>query len=230
MREKMSINSVITIVIVDDHPVFRMGLRKIISQEKDMKIIGEAEDASQGFSLIQKVIPDVAIVDISLKDSNGLSLIHEVTRHFAKVKPLVLSMHDERVYAQRALQAGAFGYVMKNEAAEVIINALRTVARGKVYLSHSIMEDIVLKVAKKEYDVTPLHMLTEKELEILELIGKGRTTNEIAHLLNLSSKTVGTYKERIKEKLKLENAVQLVYFATKWVENPLFVGKKTTIK
>ncbi len=226
----MKINSIINIVIVDDHPVFRMGLRKIISQEDDMKVIGEAEDAAKGFSIIQKVLPDIAIIDISLKDSNGLTLIHEVTRYFKKVKPLVLSMHDEKVYAHRALQAGAFGYVMKNEAAEVIISALRTVASGKVYLSQTTMEEIVTKVAKKEYDLTPLEMLTEKEIEILELIGKGKTTNEIAKYLHISSKTVGTYKERIKEKLKLENAVQLVYFATKWLENPTVVSKKTTEK
>lgn len=216
------------VVIIDDHPVFRMGLKKIIQQENDIKIVGEAEDADTGFSLIKKTIPDIAIVDISLKNSNGLSLIHDIARYFPKVKALVVSMHDEKVYAKRALQAGASGYVMKSETAEVIINALRIISLGEIFVSQSIMKDIVTKVIKKEYEMSPLENLTERELSILELIGNGKSTKEIAQLLHLSNKTVGTYKERIKEKLQLSNAVQLVYFATKWVENPDTIGKKTT--
>ncbi len=220
----------VRIVIIDDHPVFRMGLKKIIAQEKGFTIVGEAEDSDAGFSLIQKTVPDIAIVDISLKNSNGLSLIHDVSRHFPKVKTLVVSMHDEKVYAVKALQAGASGYVMKSETAEVIVSALRMVSMGEVFLNHSIMQEMVTKIAKKEYELSPMEILTERELTIFELIGKGKTTKEIAQCLHLSSKTVGTYKERIKEKLQLTNSVQLIYFATKWMGKPSDVGKKTTEK
>ncbi len=226
----MKLRNVINVVIIDDHPVFRMGLRKIINQENDFKVIGESEDATKGFSLIQKLLPDIAIIDISLKDSNGLSLIQDISRHFNKVKPLVVSMHDEKIFAQRSLQFGAYGYVMKTETAEVIITALRTIATGNIYISANMMNEILTTIVKKEYKYNPIETLTTKELAILELIGKGKTTREIAQLLHLSNKTIGTYKERIKEKLQLGNAAQLVYFATKWMENPLSVGKKPTIK
>ncbi|MCX8123179.1 MAG: response regulator transcription factor [Spirochaetes bacterium] len=220
----------INVVIVDDHPVFCMGLQKIINQEKDMKVIGEAHDVVTGFDLIKKTLPDIAIIDITLKDGNGLLLIHDISKHFPKVKSLVVSMHDERIYAQRALQAGAYGYIMKSETSESIIKALRVISRGEVYVSPSVVKDIVFKIVKKTNEVSPLEILTEKEIAVLELIGKGFTTKEIAQALHISTKTVGTYKERIKEKLQLENAVQLVYYATKWMEDPSSLGKKPTEK
>ena len=210
-------NKKISIVIVEDHPVFRMGLCKIINQESDMMVVGEAEDVHNGFTIISKLKPDAAIIDISLKDSNGIELVKDIARHFPVVKTLVLSMHDEKIYAQRVLQDGASGYIMKDKTSDVIVEAIRTILDGSIYVSEQIMKEIVAKAVKNEYGLSPVDILTNRELAIFALIGKGKTTREIAATLNLSSKTIGTYKERIKEKLHIKNAVQLVNEATRWV-------------
>lgn len=215
----MKQNKKIRIIIVDDHPVFRMGLAKILQSQNDFELCGEAEDVRNGFKIIQIQKPDFVIIDISLKNSNGLELVKDIAKQLPNIKTVVLSMHDEKIYAERALKAGAWGYIMKDKTSDEIVKALREILKGNIYVNNSIVTSIVLKAVKSHDQVFVHDILTNRELEIFELIGKGKTTKEISRILNLHVKTVGTYKERIKEKLKIKNAAQLAYFATQWIQN-----------
>ncbi len=208
------------IVIVDDHPLFRKGLEQLINSSDDaFNICGEAGDAAEGMSVIRQLKPDLAIVDLSLPGANGIELIKNIRAEFQKLPVLILSMHDESLYALRALRAGAQGYVMKQEALENVINAIREVLAGRPYLSHDMSSKLITNFASGSNQANPTDKLSDRELEILELIGKGRDVREIAQALHISTKTVETHRAHIKEKLNLKNARQVTRFAVQWLES-----------
>jgi DNA-binding NarL/FixJ family response regulator len=208
------------VVIVDDHPLFRERLSELINHELDMEVCGEAEDAQQATELIRNSSPDLAIVDITLKGSSGLELIKNIRALPTGVPVLVLSMHDESLYAERALRAGASGYITKNESAENVLLAIRRVLAGEVYLSGT-LTSVFLKGLSAGLKATsqPLDRLTDRELEILELIGRGRATRQIAEALQLGVATVDTYRARIKEKMNFRTGTELQHFAIRWVRD-----------
>ena len=206
------------VVIVDDHPLFRERLSELIHHELDMEVCGEAEDAQQAFDLIRDTSPDLAIVDISLKGSSGLELIKSIKTLPIGVPILVLSMHDESLYAERALRSGATGYITKYESADNVLLAIRRVLAGEVYLSGKTTSVFLKSLTAEVKSVPqPLDRLTDREFEVLELIGRGHTTRQIAEALQLGVATVDTYRARIKEKMNFRTATELQHFAIRWV-------------
>jgi DNA-binding NarL/FixJ family response regulator len=202
----------IKVFLVDDHPLVRQGLTDLISRHPDLKVCGEAEQEPQALELIGRVQPDVAIVDISLENGSGIELLKSIKALYPAVKTLVLSMHDESLYAERALRAGARGYIMKREAAKKIIDGIRTVMAGQLCLSEKISTLMTEKfvVGRTDANVSPIEQLSNRELEVFDLIGRGLTTRQIADHLHVGFKTVQAYSARIKEKLKLANATELL--------------------
>src|SRR5436305_9781962 len=207
------------IVIVDDHPLFRKGLEQLIHSEEAFAVCGEADNASEAMEVIRKLGPDLVIVDLSLPGANGIELIKNIRAEFPKLAILVLSMHDESLYALRALRAGAEGYVMKHEAMANVVQAIREVFNGRPYLSPAMAAQVITRYAQRlpEGETDPVNRLSDRELEILELIGKGNEVRQIAKLLHLSPKTVETHRAHIKEKLNLASAHQVGRFAVQWV-------------
>jgi DNA-binding NarL/FixJ family response regulator len=207
------------IVIVDDHPLFRKGLEQLIHSDGAFAVCGEAGNAAEAMEVIRELDPDLAIVDLSLPGANGIELIKNIRAEFSKLPILVLSMHDESLYALRALRAGAEGYVMKHEAMANVIQAIHEVFSGRPYLSPAMASQIITKFAqgRSQGEVDATERLSDRELEILELIGKGNEVPQIAKALHLSPKTVETHRAHIKEKLNLANARQVVRFAVQWV-------------
>jgi DNA-binding NarL/FixJ family response regulator len=209
------------VVIVDDHPMFRERLSQLINLELDMQVCGEADNAQEGIRLIRGTSPNLAIVDITLKGSSGLELVKSIKALSIIVPVLVLSMHDESLYAERALQAGASGYITKHQATEEVLSAIRRVLAGEIYLSEK-MTTFFLKslsaVGAKSF-TRPLDRLTDRELQVLEFIGRGYTTRAIAEALKLGVATVDTYRARIKEKMDFRNAIELQHFAIRWVRD-----------
>ena len=208
------------VVIVEDHPMFRERLALLINREDDMMVCGEADNARDGLLLIQQTKPQIAIVDISLRGSGGLDLIKDMRAQKINVPVLVLSMHEESLYAERVIRAGAKGYITKHEASAKVMIAIRQVLRGEIYLEAPMMSKLVHKmVAGVPADpAKPIARLTDRELEVFELIGLGRTTREIGAQLHVGLTTVDTYRARIKEKLQLENASRLHLEASRWVQ------------
>lgn len=207
------------VVIIEDHPMFRERLAHLINKEEDMIVCGEADNALDGLALIQGAKPNLAIVDITLKGSGGLDLLKDIRAHEIELPVLVLSMHDESLYAERALRAGAKGYITKHEASAKVMTAIRCVLHNEIYLDQRIMARILRRIVGGE-DATvarPIDRLTDRELAVFELIGEGRTTREIGGRLHVGLTTVDTYRARIKEKLKLENAAQLHTEASRWI-------------
>jgi DNA-binding NarL/FixJ family response regulator len=212
-------DSMTRIAVVDDHPLFRERLCQLINNEPDMEVCGEAESAEQALRLIRSARPDLAIVDIALKSSSGLELIRSVKALSIGVPVLVLSMHEQSVYADRALRAGASGYITKSQEAAEVLMAMRSVLAGKVYLSRQMTSDLLKNLGATSIRGVPrsVDRLTDRELQVLELIGRGRTTREIADLLKLGVATIDTYRARIKDKMNFRNATDLVHFAIRWV-------------
>src|SRR5256885_11137218 len=186
------------IVIVDDHPLFRKGLEQLIHSEDGFAVCGEANNAPEAMDVIRKLNPDLVIVDLSLPGANGIELIKNIRAEFQKLPVLILSMHDESLYALRALRAGAQGYVMKQEALENVINAIREVLAGRPYLSHDMSAKLITNFASGSNQGNPTDKLSDRQLEILELFGKGRDVHEIAQALHISAKTVQTHRAHIK--------------------------------
>jgi DNA-binding NarL/FixJ family response regulator len=206
------------VVIVEDHPMFREQLRLLINKEEDLVVCGESDNAAHALQMVQEKQPQLAIVDITLKGSGGLDLLKDLRSHEIEVPVLVLSMHDESLYAERALRAGASGYITKQEVSSKVMIAIRQVLAGEIYLEASVMRRMVGKVVAKPNGTSPsMDRLTDRELEVFELIGQGRTTREIGSRLRVGYTTVDTYRARIKEKLHLENASQLHAEASRWV-------------
>lgn len=212
------------ILIVEDHPIFRMGMSDLINQESDMIVCGDADDVSGGRKAIEQLQPDMVIVDLSLRDSNGIDLVKEISRRYIKLPVLVLSMHDESIHAERCLLAGARGYIMKQEASEFVVKAIRQILAGNIYISQKIMGNILNKFQSRPESIhkSPIQSLTDREMEVFRLIGKGYSSGKIAYQLNISVKTVGTYRERIKEKLGLKHGGDLAKYAVLWVETDIF--------
>lgn len=209
----------ISIVIVEDHRMFREQLANLINKADDMRVCGQADNIRDGFALIEKERPSIAIVDITLKGSSGLELLKDLRAREIAVPALVLSMHDESLYAERALRAGARGYITKHEASAVVMKAIRQVLRGEIYLNRRFMSHMVKKmIGGQDHGANPMERLADRELEVFELIGRGLTTREIAGQLGLGITTVDTYKARIKEKLNFENFARLRLEATRWVQ------------
>lgn len=208
------------ILIVEDHPIFRMGLEDLIQQEKDLVVCGTAEDVGEARKAIARLAPDMVIVDLSLKHSNGFELVRQVVQDNKELPILVLSMHDESVHAERCLLAGARGYINKEEASESVIRAIRQILRGEIFLSEKMISHVLKKYKNRPTDLgqSPMQSLSPRELEVLYLVGKGLRSSAIAGRLNLSVKTIGTHKERIKEKLGLKSSLELVRYAIVWIE------------
>jgi DNA-binding NarL/FixJ family response regulator len=211
----------IRVIIVDDHPLLRKGVCQLINQQKDLVVVGEAESANKGIEMIEKTCPDIALIDISLNGTSGIELLKNLKARFPKLKMLVLSMHDESVYAQRSLRAGASGYIMKQEGTDRVLGALRKVAHGDVYLSERLGNQMLhtLVDGHAPLAVSPVEELSDRELEVFNLIGQGHGTRPIAEKLHLSVKTIESHRAHIKEKLSLQSASELVHHAIQWVQS-----------
>lgn len=208
------------IIIVDDHPLMRKGLALTLSMEADIDVIAQFASAEEALERFQDISIDLAIIDISLPGMSGLELV----KHFHAIQPalpiLVVSRHDESLYAERAIRAGARGYIMKLEAGEVIVKAVRRILNGGIYVSEEINTRLLMGMVsgRKSFSQSPLDVLSDRELEVFELTGRGHGTREIAERLHLSVKTVESYRARIKEKLNLHTAAELMQHAVQWVE------------
>ncbi len=208
------------ILIVDDHPLLRQGIKQVIEIEEDLKVIGEASSANEAIDMINRDKPDIAIVDITLAGNvSGIELVKSINERFPEIKSLVLTMHDESLYAERAIRAGARGYIMKEVASKNIINAIRTILNDELFLSENISKKIIDKLVRGSADTIGISVenLSNREFEIFQLIGNGFSTKEMAKKLNLSIYTVESHKKNIKEKLKLKNSSDLAKYAIQWV-------------
>lgn len=206
------------ILVVDDHPVVRRGLRELIADESDLEVCGEADDVAQAVRQVQATRPDVVVVDLTLKSGHGLDLIQKIKALDHRIKVLVSSMHDESLFAERAIRAGAMGYISKQESPKNIIEAMRQVIRGEIYLSPRMANRLLHRIAAGEpLDKPPIESLSDRELEVFEMIGRGLSTKRIAGKLGLSHKTVESHREKIKAKLNLTNSSELTCHATQWV-------------
>ncbi len=220
MASKKKTETNIQILIVDDHPVVREGLASIINHQRDMHVCGDADDALGAIEAVTELKPDVVIVDISLKNSDGIDLTKTIKAKYPKLPIIILSIHDESVYAERALLAGARAYLMKDTASEKVVKAIRTVLSGEIYVSSAISKQFLHKIAG-DYcgsNDTPIGSLSDRELEIFRLIGEGCKSSHIAAQLHLSPKTIETYRSRIKLKLNLENAEKLLQYSIRWAK------------
>ena len=208
------------VFLVDDHPAMRQGLKELIDQEADLYVCGQAADIPSALEGIEKTKPDIAIVDLTLKESSGLELIKDLKVRRNDLPVLVLSMHGEALYAERVVRAGGRGYIMKEATTEKIIEAIRCVLAGDIYLSADISSKVLKKMAGvHDGSVDSIENLSDRELEVFELIGRGLRTSDIAVRLNLSIKTIESYREHIKQKLDLENAAMLTRAAVEWVQS-----------
>jgi len=209
----------VRVLIVDDHPFMRRGLAQTINDMDEMTVCGEASDKAEGLQKVEELTPDLVVVDISLGDGSGIELIKEIKSRWPNTKMLVSSMHDESLFAERAIRAGALGFVNKGESSETFVEALRKVKDGNIFLS-SRMTDYVLNQfvnSPEEPRKSRIDSLSDREIEVFELIGRGMITKQIAAKLELSPKTVETYREHIKMKLNLANGTELTRHAVQWV-------------
>lgn len=208
------------IFIVDDHPIMRQGLGQLINHEPDLKVVGEAEDAPSALDGVIATKPDLVIIDISLPGKNGLELIKDIRAVQRNVALLVHSMHDESLYVERVLRAGAQGYIMKHEGGKKVMDAIRKVLDGEIYVSHS-MSAKILEIFTNRRTTTndPVEALSDRQFEIFQMIGQGKGTREIAEELKVSVKTVDAHRANIKEKLGLRSGNELVRYSVRWVES-----------
>jgi DNA-binding NarL/FixJ family response regulator len=208
----------VRILLIDDHPLVRERLAEIINREADLTVCGEAEDRHEAIAAIPTKRPDLAIVDLTLKNSDGLELIKDIRVRWPKVRMLVVSMHDESLYAERAIRAGALGYITKQEATRKILVAIRRVLAGSIYLNEKIACHIISRLTSRDASVgaTPTELLSDRELKVFDLTGSGLNTSEIAGRLHIAVKTVETYRARIKEKLNLKDSSALLRLAISW--------------
>jgi DNA-binding NarL/FixJ family response regulator len=218
-RSRSSKESLKRVVLIDDHPIMRHGLAQLVRAEYGLDVCGEAGSAREGLEVVGRLKPDLAIVDLTLPDKNGLELVKDIRAIHPVTQCLVLSMHDEETYGERALRAGARGYVMKEEAADHLIAAIQKVLSGGLYVSEALNARMLEQVTGASRNkVTGIDSLTDRELEILTLIGKGVPTKNIAAQLSISARTVEAHRSHIKEKLGITDGAALVRHAVQWVE------------
>ena len=211
--------SKIRVLIVDDHPIVRRGIAQLINQEADLTTCCEAGSAQEALDLMVNETPDILLVDISLDGVSGIELVKMLKSRHPKTPALVISMHDESLYAERALRAGARGYIMKQEATEKVLTAIRQVIRGNIYLSERMQAKILQRVLSgDDGGLSPIDLLSDRELEVFRLIGHGFATSDIARELSRSVKTVETHRAHLKDKLGLKNAAELTRYAVQWIE------------
>lgn len=205
------------VLIVDDHPIVRTGLAALVDAEPDLQVCGQAADVEEALRALDTLSPDVALVDLSLRESNGLEFVREATRR--GVRAIVVSMQDKPIWVERCLAAGAVGYVQKSDAGRCVVTAIQRARARRIYVSESMSESLLAHRHGRDPDVTQMGIdgLTDRELEVLAGIGNGKTTFEIARQLEISAKTVQTYRERIKRKLGIDSAAELSSEATRWV-------------
>lgn len=208
------------IYLIDDHPLMRKGLAMTLENEVGFEVCGQAESAEEGMNQILKLKPDAAVVDISLPGMNGIELVKNLLHQMPELKILIVSRHDEELYAERAIRAGAKGYLMKLEAVDVLVNALRQILNGGIYLSDKIGNKLLMKMAtgNSSKSDNPLDLLSDRELEVFELTGKGMSTKEIGKKLHISVKTVESHRANIKDKLHINTANELMRHAVRFVE------------
>jgi DNA-binding NarL/FixJ family response regulator len=209
------------VLVIEDHPITRQGLKALINQQLNLTVCGEAESAADALPLVETLRPDLAVIDVSLKSSSGLELTKTMRERWPTLPVLMVSMHDEALFAERALRAGALGYVMKHEAADKIATAIQHVLRGELYLSAKMKERVLHRFVSKKNDglVFAMDTLSARELEVFQLIGNGFSTRQIAEKLNLSSKTIDSYREHLKLKLGLDSGAELMRHAIQWVRS-----------
>ena len=207
-----------TVYIIDDHPLLVQGLSDLINAQPDLEVVGTSGDWTVALKHLQKNEPSIVVLDITLENSNGVEVLKNLKVHFPGLKVLMLSMHDENLYAMRSLKAGAAGYIMKAEATEKVVTAIRKILSGEVYLSDSMAKKMMSQLVGRRKDTggSPLEDLSDRELEVFQMIGEGLTTRQIAEKLHLSVKTVETHRAHIKEKLNLSNSTELVQHAIHW--------------
>jgi DNA-binding NarL/FixJ family response regulator len=206
------------ILLVDDHPLMCRGMRMLIDDETDMEVCGEAADTMEAMRLVKATRPDVVIVDLTLTSGHGLELLQDIQAHDDRIRTLVSSMHDENLFAERCLRAGARGYLSKREAPENFIKAIRHILRDEIYLSPRMSKRLLQRLTRGEASLgSPISALTDREREVFEMIGHGLATKQIAKKLSLSIKTVELHCEKIKSRLKLNNSSELTRQATQWV-------------
>ncbi len=211
----------VKVLLVEDHPMFREHLGQLINRDLGMAVCGEADNIKDAMRLVSETNPDIAIVDITLRGSSGLEFIKDINAQGLPLNVLVLSMHDEELYAERSLRAGAKGYITKNEASSELINAIRCVMAGDVYASKKLTAKLLERMTQKRAtsELAGMETLADRELEVFHLLGRGKSTSEIANSLNLGDSTVETYRARIKDKLRLRSAAELYLRAGQWVRD-----------
>ena len=222
----------IKVLVVDDHPAVREALMRTIESKLDMEVIGEADAADVALYAIEKQRPDVAVVDISLKDTHGLDLVQNIRTMFPEAKVVVFSMYDEQVYAERAIRAGAASYLMKSEPTQNVVNAIRTVHGGEIYMSQRMFSRILGKVAtnRSKGPGFAVDELTDREMAVFQMLGEGHSIEAIADRLSLSRKTAEAYRRRAKEKLGLETVGELIQYAVQWVHGQGDLKGKALVK
>lgn len=213
------VSDVAKILVVDDHPLVRRGLGELIASQPDLVVCGEAATAAEALNLVDQTAPDLVIIDLKLKQSSGIELIKQIKARYKSIKMLVASMHEEALFAERALHAGASGYINKEEAGEKVVEAIRQILQGKVYLSNEMTEHMLYQFAGRQQEPSEnsLDKLSNREIEVFELVGQGMGTRQIAELLHLSVKTIETYRESVKRKLNLNTSSELIRRAVQWV-------------
>ena len=211
------------LLIVDDHPLFREGLRQMIDRTAGLMVCGEAADAAAALKAVPEVKPDLVLVDISLGGANGIDLIKSIKGKYDDLPILVISMHDESLYAERALRAGALGYVMKNAPAKTVKSAIFKVLGGEMFLSGKMTSSVLAKLMRGKPDrpVSPIEQLSDRELEVFQMLGQGKGTRQIAEELGLTIPTINSFRNRIKEKLELKNSTEMMLHAIQWSRDRL---------
>lgn len=212
------------VFLVDDHPVVRQGLKMLIEQDGEFSICGESDSAQDAIQQLNKLTPDILLTDLSLKESNGLELVKDIRQHNPNLPILVFSIHDESVYAERALSAGANGYVMKQEDPDLLLRAIHKVLEGDIHLSLKMTSQLLKQLSSgkapaSSSSLDAVSVLSDRELEVFELIGKGLSTRKIAEQLNLSIKTIETYRAHIKHKFNISDSTELTHRAIQWADN-----------